>query len=74
VTLGVGSVLSEPLQVSHQDARFDNGLSMLDALDVTLISMLAHRGNDDDVVGARHLELEVGVVGDCHELSITWPP
>jgi hypothetical protein len=26
----------------------------------------------DDPVGARHLELEVGVVGDGHELGVTW--
>jgi hypothetical protein len=28
----------------------------------------------DDPVGARHLELEVGVVGDGHELGVTWSP
>jgi hypothetical protein len=28
----------------------------------------------DDPVGARHLELEVGVVGDGHELGVAWPP
>jgi hypothetical protein len=33
------------------------------------------RGADgDDPVGARHLELEVGVVGDDHELGVAWPP
>jgi hypothetical protein len=33
------------------------------------------RGADgDDPVGARHLELEVSVVGDGHELGIAWPP
>jgi hypothetical protein len=33
------------------------------------------RGSDgDDPVGARHLELEVGVVGDGHELGIAWSP
>ena len=28
----------------------------------------------DDPVGAQHLELEVGVVEDDHELGIAWPP
>jgi hypothetical protein len=28
----------------------------------------------DDPVGARHLELEVGVVGDGHELGVAWSP
>jgi hypothetical protein len=33
------------------------------------------RGSDgDDPVGARHLELEVGVVGDGHELGVAWSP
>jgi hypothetical protein len=33
------------------------------------------RGADgDDPIGARHLELEVGVVGDGHELGIAWSP
>jgi hypothetical protein len=27
-----------------------------------------------DTVGARHFELEVGVVGDRHEPSIAWAP
>jgi hypothetical protein len=32
-------------------------------------------GSDgDDPVGARHLELEVGVVGDDHELGVAWSP
>jgi len=36
--------------------------------------MLACRADRDDAVGARHLELEVGVVGDGHKLGIAWPP
>jgi hypothetical protein len=28
----------------------------------------------DDPVGARHLELEVGVVGEGHELGVAWSP
>jgi hypothetical protein len=33
------------------------------------------RGSDgDDLVGARHLELEVGLVGDGHELGVAWSP
>ena len=47
---------------------------MLDALDVALVCVLAHRADRDDVVGAQHLELEVGVVGDHHELGIAWSP
>jgi hypothetical protein len=33
------------------------------------------RGSDgDDLVGAQHLELEVGLVGDGHELGVAWSP
>jgi hypothetical protein len=33
------------------------------------------RGADgDDPVGAQHFELEVGVVGNGHELGVAWPP
>ena len=33
------------------------------------------RGSDgDDPVGAQHLELEVCVVGDDHELDVAWSP
>jgi len=28
----------------------------------------------DDVVRSRHLQLEVGVVGDCHEFGVAWSP
>jgi hypothetical protein len=33
-----------------------------------------HGADGDDPVGARHLELEVGVVGDGHELGVAWSP
>ena len=35
--------------------------------------MLAHRVDGDDTVRSWHLELEVGVVGDGHELGVAWP-
>ena len=28
----------------------------------------------DDAVWSWHLQLEVGVVGDCHEFGVAWPP
>jgi hypothetical protein len=30
------------------------------------------QSDDDDSLGARHLELEVRVVGDGHELGVAW--
>jgi hypothetical protein len=32
------------------------------------------RANGDDAIGARHLQLEVGVFGDGHELGVAWSP
>ena len=28
----------------------------------------------DDTVRSWHLQLDAGVVGDCHEFSVAWPP
>ena len=28
----------------------------------------------DDAVWSQHLQLKVGVVGDCHEFGVAWPP
>ena len=42
--------------------------------------MVAHEGmqegatHSDDAVWSRHLQLEVGVVGDSHELGVAWSP
>ena len=51
-----------------------DGLGVLDAFDVAVICMLVCGLNRDDAVGTRHLELEVGVVEDRHELGIAWTP
>ena len=74
MTLGVGDILSEPVKIGDQELCLDDGLDLLDALDVALLCMLAHRADGDDVIGAQHLELEVGVVGGGHEHGIGWPP
>ena len=42
----------------------------LDALDVALVGVLERRADGDDALWTRHLELEVGVVGDGHELGV----
>jgi hypothetical protein len=36
--------------------------------------MLVRRAHGDDAIRAGHLLLEVGVVGDGHELGIAWSP
>ena len=45
---------------------------MVAALDLALIGPLEGGANGDDPVGARHLQLEVCVVGDGHELRVAW--
>ena len=45
----------------------------LDALDVGFVGVLERRADGDDTLRTQHLHLEVGVVGDRHELSIAWP-
>jgi hypothetical protein len=50
------------------------GLGVLHALHVAFERVFVCGADGDDPVGARHLELEVGVVGDGHELRVAWPP
>ena len=42
------------------------------AFDFTLVSALEGGADGDDPVGARHLQLKVRIVGDSHELCVTW--
>jgi len=43
---------------------------VLNALDVALVGMLERRSDGDDALWTRHLQLEVGVVGDGHEFGV----
>ena len=45
---------------------------MAAALDLALVGPLEGDANSDDLVGAQHLQLEVCVVGDGHELRVAW--
>ena len=42
----------------------------LDTLNVALVGVLERRADGDDALWTRHFELEVGVVGDGHELGV----
>ena len=68
VTLGVGDILVAVAEAGKDAQR----LCLLDALDVALVGMLAGRADGDDALWPWHLELEVSVVGDGHELGIAW--
>ena len=43
-----------------------------DAVLLVVVSLLEATLDGDDPLRARHLELQVGVVGDGHELFIAW--
>jgi hypothetical protein len=67
VALRIWHLLGEALQVG------DEGLSVLQTLHVAFVRVSVCGSDGDDPVGARHLELEVGVVGDGHELGVARP-
>src|SRR5688572_2732475 len=74
VALHVWHLLGEVLQVGDEGLGLGEGLSVLYALHVAFERVFVRGANGDDPVGARHLEVQVGVVGDGHELRIAWPP
>ena len=43
-------------------------------LAVARVGMRKGATHSDDAVWSWHLQLEVGVVGDHHELGVAWPP
>jgi hypothetical protein len=74
VALRVWRLLGEALQVGDEGLGFGEGLGVLHALHVAFVRVSVRGVDGDDPVGARHLELEVGVVGDGHELGVAWSP
>jgi hypothetical protein len=74
MALHVWRLLGEALQVGDEGLGFGEGLGVLHALHVAFVRVSVRGADGDDPVGARHLELEVGVVGDGHELGVAWPP
>jgi hypothetical protein len=74
MALHVWRLFGEALQVGDEGLGFGEGLSVLHALHVAFVRVSLRGADGDDPVGARHLELEVGVVGDDHELGVAWPP
>jgi hypothetical protein len=74
VALRIWHLLGEALQVGDEGLGFGEGLSVLHALHVAFVRMSVRGSDGEDPVGAQHLELEVGVVGDGHELGIAWSP
>jgi hypothetical protein len=69
VALRVRRLLGEAFQVGDEGLRFGDGLSVLHAFHVALVSMAVRGSDGDDSVGARHLELQVRVVGTTMNLA-----
>jgi hypothetical protein len=74
VALRIWRLLGEALQVGDEGLGFGEGLDVLHALHVAFVHVSVRGADGDDPVGARHLELEVGVVGEGHELGVAWSP
>jgi hypothetical protein len=74
MTLHVWRILGEALQVGDEGLGFGEGLGIFHALHISFVRVSVRGADGDDPVGARHLEHEVGVVGDDHELGVAWPP
>jgi hypothetical protein len=74
MALCIWHLLGEALQVGDEGLELGEGLSVLHALHVTFVRVSVRGSDGDDHVGAGHLELEVGVVGDGHELGVARPP
>jgi hypothetical protein len=74
VALRIRHLLGEALQVGDEGLELGEGLSVLHALHVAFVRVSVRGSDGDDPIGARHLELEVGVVGDGHELSVARSP
>jgi hypothetical protein len=74
VALRIWRLLGEAFQVGDEGLGFGEGLGVLHALHVAFVRVSVRGADGDDPVRARHLELEVGVVGDDHELGVACSP
>jgi hypothetical protein len=74
VALRIWHLLGEALQVGDEGLGLGEGLSVLHTLHIAFVRVSVCGSDSDDLVGARHLELEVGVVGDDHEPGVARSP
>jgi hypothetical protein len=74
VALRIWYLPGEALQVGDEGLGLGEGLSVLHTLHVAFVRVSICGSDGDDPVGARHLELEVGVVEDGHELGVARSP
>jgi len=70
--LGVGCFFGNLLPDGRKLLGGNDCHGVFVALDLTLIGMLEGGADGDDPTQSRHLQLQIGVVGDGHELHIAW--
>jgi hypothetical protein len=70
VPLRVGRLFGEAIQVGDEGFGLGEGFGVLHAFHVALVSVAVCGSDGDGSLGAWHLELEVRVVGDGHELGV----
>jgi hypothetical protein len=73
VPLCVGRLFEEAIQVGDEGFGLGEGFGVLHAFHVALVSVAVCGTHGDGSPGAWHLELEVRVVGDGHELGVARP-
>ena len=71
--LRVGRFFGHLLLEGDEFPGGDDCHGMATALDLTLVGELEGGADGDDPMGAQHLQLEVCIVGDGHELRVAWP-
>ena len=71
---GVGRFFGDLFPEDCELSRGDDWCGVAAALDLALISALEGGADGDDPAGTRYLQLKVGIVGNGHELRVTWTP
>ena len=71
-SLGVGCFFDDLLPDGCKLFRGDDYRDVFAALDLALIGALEGGADGDDPTRTWHLQLQVGVVGDDHELHVKW--
>jgi hypothetical protein len=70
MALRIWCLLREAIQVGDEGLGLGDGLGVLHAFYVALVSVAVRGSDGDSSVEAWHLELKVRVVGDVHELGV----
>jgi hypothetical protein len=70
MSLRVGRLFGEAIQVGDEGFGLGDGFDVLHAFHVALVSVAVRGSDGDDSLGAWHLKFEVRVVGDGHELGV----